>query len=108
MAKDLLTIISGVSDLKGLGILERRIVERGVGTLENIQAIEARYAGFGRIMVEQKTGLDLTDLSPAEERIVNAIGRYVALQKRDGKNAEYTFRMLRNRGLIDAAEVRGR
>lgn len=105
MAKDLLTIISGISDLKGLGILERRIVDRGVGTPENIQAIEARYAEFGRIMVEQKTGLDLADLSPAEERIVNAIGRYVALQKRDGKNAEYTFRILRNRGLIDAAEV---
>ena len=105
MATDLLTIIAGVSDLKGLGILERRIVERGAGTPEINQAIEARYAEFGRIMVEQKTGLDLADLSPAEERIVNAIGRYVALQKRDGKNAEYTFRILRNRGLIDAAEV---
>lgn len=105
MAKDLLTIIAGVADLKGLGILERQIVERGAGTPEINQAIEARYAEFGRIMVEQKTGLDLTELSPAEERIVNAIGRYVALQKRDRKNAEYTFRILRNRGLIDAAEV---
>lgn len=105
MAKDLLTIISGLSDLKGLGILERRIVDRDAGSPEIMQAIEARYAEFGRIMVEQKTGLDLAELSPAEERIVNAIGRYVALQKRDGKNAEYTFRILRNRGLIDAAEA---
>lgn len=105
MATDLLTIIAGVADLKGLGILERRIAERGAGTREINQAIEAKYAEFGRMMVAQKSDLDLADLSPAEDRIVNAIGRYVALQKRDGKNAEYTFRILRNRGLIDAAEV---
>lgn len=105
MAKDLLTVIAGVADLKGLGTLERRIGERNVGTPEIAVAIDAKYAEFGRIMVEQKTGLDLSDLSPAEVKIVNATGRYVALQKRDGKNAEYTFRILRNRGLIEAAEV---
>ncbi len=105
MAQDILAIIAGVPGLDKLDTLERNIHAKGAGTPEIEQALQAKYAEFGRIMVEQKTGLDLADLSPAERRIVNAIGRYVALQKRDGKNAEYTFRILRNRGLIDAAEV---
>ena len=62
-----------------------------------------------RILVEtsfpQKTGLDLSDLSPAEQRIVDATGRYVGLQKRDGKGAARTFQLLANRGLIEAAEA---
>lgn len=105
MPQDIFAIIAGVPGLDKLDTLERNIHAKGAGTPEIEQALQAKYAEFGRIMVEQKTGLDLADLSPAERRIVNAIGRYVALQKRDGKNAEYTFRILRNRGLIDAAEV---
>ena len=105
MAQDIFAIIAGVPNLDKLETLERNIHAREAATPEIGQAVQAKYAEFGRIMVEQKTGLELTDLSPAEDRIVDAIGRYVALQKRDGKNAEYTFRVLRNRGLIDAAEV---
>ncbi|TCQ05725.1 hypothetical protein [Sphingomonas sp. PP-CC-3A-396] len=105
MAQDILAIIGGVPSLGKLDTLERNVQAKGAGTPEIEQALQDKYAEFGRIMVEQKTGLDLADLSSAEKRIVNAIGRYVALQKRDGKNAEYTFRILRNRGLIDAAEV---
>ena len=105
MAKDLATVVAGVADLKGLATLERRVRERNVGTPEITAAIEARYAALGRALVAQKTGLDLSDLSPAEEKIVNATGHYVALQKRDGKGAEYTFRLLANRGLIEAADV---
>lgn len=105
MAKDLPTIIAGVADLKGLATLERRIKERGAGTPEIGVAIEAKYSEFGRVLVAQKIGFDLEDLNPAEERIVNAVGRYVALQKRDGKGAARTFQLLTNRGLIEAAEV---
>ncbi|MES2443908.1 MAG: HNH endonuclease signature motif containing protein [Pseudomonadota bacterium] len=105
MAKDLVTIVAGVGDLKGLATLERRVREHDAGTSEIAAAIEARYAAFGRIMVARKTGFDLSDLSRAEEKIVNAVGSYVALQKRDGKGAERTFRLLYNRGLIEAAEV---
>jgi len=47
----------------------------------------------------------LSDLSPAEQRIVDATGRYVGLQKRDGKGAARTFQLLANRGLIEAAEA---
>ncbi len=105
MAKDLPTVIAGVADLKGLATLERRVKERGAGTPEIAAAIEAKYAEIGRVLVAQHTGFDLTDLNPAEERIVNAVGRYVALQKRDGKGAARTFQLLSNRGLIEAAEV---
>lgn len=52
-------------------------------------------------MVEQKTGLDLADLSPAESRIVNAIGRYVALQKLDGMDREHVSKSI-ERGSIGA------
>lgn len=105
MAKELAAIIAGVADLKGLATLEGRIKERNAGTPEIDTAIEAKYAEFGRVLVAQKTGFDLSDLNPAEEKIVNAVGRYVALQKRDGKGAARTFQLLSNRGLIEAAEV---
>jgi hypothetical protein len=67
--------------------------------------VNTRYAEFGRELVSTKTGLDLNDLSPAEQRIVDATGRYVGLQKRDGKGAARTFQLLANRGLIEAAEA---
>ncbi len=105
MAKELVDIIAGVGDLKGLATLERRINDRNVSTPEIAAAIETRYAAVGRVLVAEKTGFDLSDLSPAEEKIVNAVGRYVALQKRDGKGAARTFQILSNRGLIEAAEV---
>jgi hypothetical protein len=105
MVKDLSGVIAGVTELKGLATLERRIEERSVKTPEIAAAIEAKYAEFGRVLVARKTGLDLTELSPAEEKIVNAIGRYVALQKRDGQGAARTFQLLSNRGLVEAAEV---
>jgi hypothetical protein len=55
--------------------------------------------------VSQRTGLELESISPAEEKIVEAVAKYVGLQKRNGKPANRTFQMLANRGLIEAAEV---
>jgi hypothetical protein len=105
MAKDLATIIAGLAELKDLATLERRIKERNADTPEIATAIKAKYAEFGRVLVSQKMGLDLSELSQAEEKIVHAVGRYVALQKRDGKGAARTFQLLSNRGLVEAAEV---
>lgn len=105
MAQVVLTTISRVASLTKLDILERNIREQGASSPEVEIALAAKYAEFGREMVAAKTGLELFDLSAAEEKIVNAVGRYVALQKREGKGAEFTFKILRNRGLIEAAEV---
>jgi hypothetical protein len=105
MAQDPIVTIRNVRTLDDLISLEHNIQRGAAETSETRAAIEARYADFGRAMVAEKTGLELDDLSPAETRILNAIGRYVALQKRDRKGASRTFQIIANRGLIDAAEV---
>lgn len=105
MAQDPVVTIRTVRTLDDLISLEHNIQRRAAETPEIRAAIEDRYADFGRAMVAEKTGLDLESLSPAEGRILNAIGRYVALQKRDRKGAPRTFQIIANRGLIDAAEI---
>lgn len=105
MARDPLVIIQNVRTLDDLISLEHNIRKGEAETAEIRAAIERRYSDFGREMVAERTELDLEHLSPAESRILNAIGRYVALQKRDRKGASRTFQIIANRGLIDAAEV---
>lgn len=105
MAQDPLLTIRNVRTLDALITLEGNIQQNSAGTPEILAAIEGRYADFGREMVASKARLDLENLSPAEAKIVNAIGRYVALQKRDHKGAPRTFQLIASRGLIDAAEV---
>jgi hypothetical protein len=105
MAQDPLVTIGKVATLDKLAILERNIRSGGAATPEIGAAIERKYAEFGQQLVAEKTGLDLSELTPAETKIVNAVGRYVGLQKRDGKGTARTFQLLANRGLIDAAEV---
>lgn len=105
MAQDPLITIRNVLTLDDLISLEHNIRRGKAETAAISAAIESRYSDFGRQMVADKTGLELEQLSPAETRILNAIGRYVALQKRDRKGASRTFQIIANRGLIDAAEV---
>ncbi len=105
MAQDVLTIIARVQAIDKLDTLERNIRAQKAISPEIEAAIEAKYAEFGRAIVSNKTGLVLDDLSRAEQRIVDAVGRYVGLQKRDGKGAARTFQLLSNRGLIEAAEA---
>ncbi|WP_375403988.1 hypothetical protein [uncultured Sphingomonas sp.] len=103
--RDPFATIRNVASLDRLVTLETNYKLLAALTTEIEQAIDARYADFGREMIAAKTSLDLSEPSPAERRIANAVGRYVALQKRDGKAASRTFRLLANRGLIDAAEA---
>ncbi|GEM_PF-6526391 len=105
MAQDPLITIRNIRALDDLISVENNVRRLRAETPEIRAAIEGRFADFGRAMVAERTGLDLEGLSPAEDRIFNAIGRYVALQKRDGKGAARTFQLIANRGLIDAAEV---
>lgn len=100
-----LDTIAKMNDFDDLEALEINIRRQNALTGEVDEALKARYADLGRALVASRTGLDLEELSPAEERIVEAVARYVGLQKRDGKTANRTFQMLANRGLIEAAEV---
>jgi len=85
--------------------LETNIVKNDAMTPEIEAAIKAHYGSIARQVVADKTGIDLTNLTPAEEKIVLAVAEYVGLMKRDKKTASRTFQQLKNRGLIGAAEA---
>lgn len=105
MARSVLEIIANAQNFGKLEVLEINIRKGEALTPDVEQALKAKYADLGRSLVSQRTGLELEGLNPAEEKIVEAVAKYVGLQKRDGKTANRTFQMLANRGLIEAAEV---
>jgi predicted HNH restriction endonuclease len=98
-------IIRNIGSFEELATFERNAEQRGALDQDVRQAIKVRSAEFGRTLIAERTGLDLTDLSPAEEKIVQAVSEYVGVMKREGKDATRTFIQLRNRGLIDSAEA---
>lgn len=100
-----LEILAKINVFDELEVLERNIHRQNALTPDVEKALKDRYGHLGRALVASRTGLDLDDLTPAEERIVEATARYVGLQKREGKTANRTFQMLANRGLIEAAEI---
>jgi hypothetical protein len=85
--------------------LEANILRLGALTDDVEQALKDQYKLIGRALVAARTGLDLSNLSVPEEKIVLAVSEYVGLQKRNGKNSQRTLEQLKNRGLIGAAEV---
>ncbi|WP_282027624.1 EVE domain-containing protein [Ruegeria faecimaris] len=90
---------------ENLRTLEKNIVSNGAMDPEIEDAIKRQYGIIARGVVAEKTGIDLSNLTPAEERIVLAVAEYVGLMKRDRKTASRTFQQLKNRGLLGAAEV---
>jgi hypothetical protein len=105
MAHSLLEYIANAPNFEKLDVLETNIRSGNALTPDVETALKAKYAELGRALVSRRTGLELQDLSQAEEKIVEAVATYVGLQKREGKNANRTFQMLANRGLVEAAEV---
>jgi predicted HNH restriction endonuclease len=97
--------ISNMNKLEELSQLEENAKARDALSEELKAAIKSRTAVLGRAILAEKTGLPLTNLSSAEEKIVQAIGEYVGIQKREGKSANRTLMQVRNRGLIGAAET---
>jgi predicted RNA-binding protein with PUA-like domain len=89
---------------ENLRTLEKNIVSNGAMNPEVEAAIKRQYGVIARGVVAERTGIDLSNLSPAEERIVLAVAEYVGLLKRDRKDASRTFLQLKNRGLLGAAE----
>jgi hypothetical protein len=98
-------IIRNVATFEDLAQFEKNAEQRNALNDDLRQAIKARSAELGRALITQRTGLDLTDLSPAEQKIVQAVSEYVGVMKREGKDATRTFMQLKNRGLIDSAEA---
>ena len=105
MEERIARIIGNLGSLKDVARFETNARDRDALTDEVKDAIKARTIALGRRFIAAKTGLDLTDLSPAEEIIVQTAAEYVAIKEREGSNANRTLLQLRNRGLIEAAEI---
>ena len=98
-------IIGNLGSLEDVVQFETNARERNALTGEIKEALKARSIELGRMLIAAKTGLDFSDLSPAEEIIVRTAAEYVAIKEREGSNANRMLLQLRNRGLIEAAET---
>jgi predicted HNH restriction endonuclease len=98
-------IARAADGLEGLARVQANAERMGQYTDGLRAALDARSAELAREIVARRTGLDLTNLTPAEERIVQAVCKYVGLMRRHGKDAGRTLTQLRNKGLVGAAEA---
>ncbi len=98
-------IIQGIRSLEQLSQFEANAEKQKAVDAEMKAAIRAKRIELGRDLVTERTGLDLTQLTPAEEKIVEAVAEYVAIQRQAKKGTPRTFNQLRNRGLLEAAEI---
>jgi len=96
--------IAGLTDWEAHQEFTKNAVAKDRLTPEVKAALDQRAIELGRELVARKTGLDLSSLSAAEEKIVLAVSQYVALKELQSRHASRTFDQLRNRGLIGAAE----
>jgi hypothetical protein len=97
--------IGGLATFDALATFEANAKRQNRFDDEISAAVNARAVELGKALVAERTGLDLTHLSPAEEKIVLAAAEYAALKKRQGRNTQRMFNQLQNRGLLEAAEV---
>lgn len=105
MDERLSKIISTIKSWEDLKSFEFNAAERNQLTEELTLAINKRATTLAAQIISEKTGLDLTDLSPAEEKIVQVVSDYVSIMKKQGKYPGRTLEQLKNRGLIGSAEV---
>ncbi|MBT3067172.1 HNH endonuclease [Rhodoferax sp. U11-2br] len=96
--------IAGLRDWAELQAFTKNAAARDRLTPDVKEALDQRSVELGRELMARKTGLDLTSLSAAEQKIVLAVSQYVALKEFQSSHATRTFDQLRNRGLIGAAE----
>ena len=84
--------LKSVKDFKGLAQLETNVRGRGAFYGEVAVAFTERAEIIAREVIEQRTGLDLSQLTPAEEKIVRAVSEYLAIKQRDGSDSTRTHR----------------
>lgn len=104
MAKKTTEIIANLLDFDQLATLESNYRNKDALTPEVQEALTAKYVELGRSLVVEKTDLDLTELTMAEDRILETVSKYTALLKRERKFPNHTFKSLNNNGLIETAE----
>lgn len=104
MDEQIARIIRTIKNFNELLIFRKNATARNAMSAEVQSAVNARAAELGRAIVVERAGLDLTAISPAEEKIVETVSAYVGLMKANKKNANYTLRQLKRRGLRGAVE----
>ncbi len=104
MDEKIARVISGISTWDEIKSFENNARARNSLTPEIVTALGMRSIEIAKILVAEKTGLDLLRLSPAEEKIVRAVGEYVAIKRSEGKYPGRTLEQIKNRGLLGAAE----
>lgn len=105
MDENVARTIRSIDKFSDLARFEKNAAEGNLLTEEIKDAIKNRSAELGRALIADRTGFDLTKLSPAEEAIVQAASEYAGVLKRQGKDASRTINQLRNRGLKNSAEI---
>jgi hypothetical protein len=93
------------ASLGDLAQLEDNIRSRDQLTQEVRAAIDDRSGELARDVVAERTGLSLSNLTAAEEKVVRATAKYVGIKIRSGTNANRTLTQIRNHGLLGAAEA---
>lgn len=96
MEERLVRTINNLKDWKDLTTFETNARERNQLTDEISSAIHTRLIALGRAFISDKTGLELKNLSPAEERIIQAVSEYVGIMRKKGKYPSRTLEQLRN------------
>lgn len=104
MSVDVIERIGQMGSINDLIKLETNIDRLAKRTAEVSKALEAQYAVLGKEYILTKINLDLTNLSPAEGKVLYVLSRYAGIQRKNGKPITYALRGLDNNGFLDAAE----
>lgn len=105
MDEGLSRIIKSTQDWPGLRQLEINIKSKGRLNDEVRAALRSRSTELAIPYIQERTGLALSSLTAAQQKIVAAVGEYVGLMRVQGKYPTRTLEQLANRSLIGAAEV---
>jgi hypothetical protein len=96
--------IQNIRTLEDLAQSEVNARARNALSDEVNAAIRAHSGKLGRQLIVNRTGLDLSDLSPAEEKILQAVSVYAGVMKLEGSNANRALGQIEQHGLLGAAE----
>lgn len=105
MDEGLQKTVSSVGSWEGLKQLEKNAKQKGQLTNELETALRHRSTELAIPYIEQRTGLKLSSLTPAERKIVQAVGEYVGLMRAQKKYPGRTLDQLKHRKLLGAVEV---
>jgi len=96
--------LRSIDELKDLADYRTRLENRRALTAEIENAISSRATEIARAIIAGRTGIELSQLTPAEERIIEAVATYLLIKKGQGTDATRTLIQIQNHGLIGAAE----